>query len=339
METLANERALELNTILCGDAREVLSTLPAESIDCCVTSPPYYGLRDYGIERQIGREQTPEQYIENLAAVFAELYRVLKNGGTFWLNIGDTYWGGKGKSGESSFEYQANRYESGKSFNQPYSNTGKAGVIAPKQGKHFEIKHKDLIGVPWMLAFTLRKQGWYIRQEIIWHKPNPLPESVKDRCTKSHEIIFLLSKRQKYYFNHSAIMEKANYDGRKKLTSSGSSKYSQSKEVFKAQPIVAKEHNIWTMVDGVFMRRKRSVWTIPTKPLKEAHFAPFPEALIIDCVKAGCRENGVVIDPFMGSGTTAIVAKKLNRNYIGIELKPEYIEIAQRRIQKEVGLF
>lgn len=269
-----------------GDSLEVLKTFEDNSIDCCVTSPPYYALRNYGVNGQIGLEETPEKYIERLTAVFMEVYRVLKPNGTLWLNIGDSYNG----SGGNHKEGQKN-------------DTGFQGALGVRCGgkgaRVKGLKPKDLIGVPWMLAFSLRNAGWYLRQDIIWAKNSCMPESVKDRCTKSHEYIFLMSKSQKYYFDYESIQEEGISD----------SDY----------PV----------------RNKRDVWTINPKSNKEAHFATYPPELVSNCILAGCPESGIVLDPFMGSGTTGIVANKLGRHYVGIELNPEYVEMAERRIGLE----
>lgn len=297
---------IKLNTILCGDCLEVLRTLPSSSVDCCVTSPPYYALRDYGVDGQIGLEDTPEVYIAKLSDVFMEVYRVLKPEGTLWLNIGDSYNGNK-KGNTETIKYK---------------------VVAESNDFHKKLwkgaKQKDLIGIPWMLGFTLRSKGWYLRQDIIWEKGNPLPESVTDRCTKSHEYIFLMSKSLKYYFDHEAIQEKAKYPNDNRGSRGDSRR--------------GTEMNSVSGVTGE-MRNKRDVWCVNTKPCKEAHFATYPFELIKPCILAGCPENGIVLDPFMGSGTTAIVARSLNRNYIGVELNPEYIKIAQKRLEKHLGMF
>jgi len=296
-----------LNKILCGDALAVLRGFPSECVDCVVTSPPYYGLRDYGVAGQLGLEETPEAYIERLADVFDELRRVLRKDGTVWVNVGDSY--------------------AGKSPHQ----------TSPTRGG---LKRKDLIGIPWALAFELRRRGWYLRQAIIWHKPNPMPESVKDRCTKSHEYIFLLSKRPKYYFDYEAIQELAAYDGRQDTVFKGSDKYAGSGTGHQAQSFAANGHERWQKNENnEFVRNKRDVWTVPTRAETESHFAVFPQALIADCIKAGCKPGGVVLDMFMGSGTTAVVAKKLERNFAGIELNPEYVKIAERKLRRELGMW
>ncbi|MDR1459716.1 MAG: site-specific DNA-methyltransferase [Bacteroidales bacterium] len=353
---------MKLNYIYNTDCRVGLKKMPDNFIDCCVTSPPYYGLRDYGNEAQIGLEDTPEDYIERIVGVFMEIYRVLKPSGTLWLNIGDSYWGGKGYSGSSAGEYQYKRRKEGKSINPAASNFGGYGTIRPTDRKHQFIKRKDLIGIPWMLAFALRNAGWYLRQDIIWHKPNPMPESVKDRCTKSHEYIFLLTKSANYYFDYEAILESAAYDGRKDTAFKGSNKYSEEEATgLNVQTFASKGHERWpnkirgfaekdgqtgltpsrhgSGIPACPARNKRDVWSVCTKAEKESHFAVFPDTLIVDCIKAGCPENGIVLDPFMGSGTTAIVARKLNRNYIGFELNPEYVKISNRKIYNELGLF
>lgn len=339
---------MDIDKIYKGDSLEVLKTFEDNSIDCCVTSPPYYALRDYGVNGQIGLEETPEKYIERLTEVFMEVHRVLKPNGTLWLNIADSYNG----SGGNHKEGQKN-------------DTGFQGALGVRCGgkgaRVKGLKPKDLIGIPWMLAFSLRSAGWYLRQDIIWHKPNPMPESVTDRCTKSHEYIFLLSKSQKYYFDYEAIQEEATgYDGRKDTIMKGSKKYdTQIMPNQSVQSMARNGHERWKfkakncqydwqrptpmhlkgeigMVDEVYpVRNKRDVWSINVKPNKEAHFATYPPELVSNCIIAGCPEDGIVLDPFMGSGTTGIVANKLGRHYVGIELNPEYVEMAERRIGLE----
>ena len=310
--------SMELNKIHCGDAAEVLRSLPTESVNCIVTSPPYYALRDYGVTGQIGLEQSPEEYVDKLMEVFAECHRVLRSDGTLWLNIGDSYAGsnkGKGKKVRTGVQPDA-------------SNIG--DIITTFNIKGY--KNKDIIGIPWLLAFALRDSGWYLRQDIIWHKPNPMPESVEDRCTKAHEYIFLLSKSPKYYFDYRAIMEPANYDGRKKMVREGSKRLSLGEKACLGVQTICKGGERWKLTNGKYMRRKRDVWAVPTKPLKEAHFAAYPPDLIKPCILAGCPVGGVVLDPFMGAGTTALVARELGRHYIGIELNTEYIDIAEKRL-------
>jgi DNA modification methylase len=379
---------MDINKIYNCDCLKGLEKLPDNSVDCCVTSPPYYGLRDYGtaaweggnpdcahkvgrgtrkamtgkqktnqgsihssefipinnqcpicgavrIDKQIGLEETPELYIARLVGVFTEVYRVLKPSGTLWLNIGDSYWGGKGYSGSSAGRYQYERRKTGKSITREYSNIAGKGEIRPTDRKHEHIKAKDLIGIPWMLAFALRNAGWYLRQDIIWHKPNSMPESVKDRCTKAHEYIFLLSKSAHYYFDCEAILEpyteSLNRWAGNNLKASGKSEWGEA-----TGQSLYRDRNMRPNAEG---RNKRDVWSVCTKPEKESHFAVFPQSLIADCIKAGCPENGIVLDPFMGSGTTAVVARKLNRNYIGFELNPEYVKISNRKIYNQLGMF
>ena len=306
---------VELNRVYCGDALDVLKSLPIESVNCIVTSPPYYGLRNYGVGGQIGLEATPEEYIKRLTDVFTDCLRVLKKDGTFWLNIGDSYAGsGRGIGDVNKKGIQQKASYIGE-FCKAYRLAG--------------YKNKDLMGIPWALAFALRDAGWYLRQDIIWHKPNPMPESVRDRCTKAHEYVFLFSKSAKYNFNHSAMLEPAQYDGRKKLTHDGSAKYANNSA---GQNISKGGRERWQVQCGQYLRNKRSVWMVPTKGFKGAHFATFPPALIRTCIEAGCPAGGVVLDPFMGAGTTAVVAKELGRNYVGIELNGDYVRLAQERI-------
>ena len=381
------------------DCLEGLKTLPDNCVDCCVTSPPYYALRDYGtghweggdsncdhsaakiptrfdyqisdkqkssqgtnvpnhkkicpncgaiyVDGQIGLEETPEEYIHKLTEVFTEVFRVLKPEGTLWINIGDSYNGSGGNHKEGC-----------------KNDTGFQGNIGVKYGgkgaKVSGLKPKDLIGIPWMLAFSLRNAGWYLRQDIIWHKPNPMPESVTDRCTKSHEYIFLLSKSQRYYFDHEAIQEPATTqaDDNVKIKFGGN-KYGNNDDkhfqTYSGKEWVPKTKNC--MEDGqkpntihlrreqglpdeqYVVRNKRDVWSVNVKPDSVAHFATYPEELIRPCILAGCPKDGIVLDPFMGSGTTARVALKLDRNYIGFELNPQYCDIINkktREIQKEL---
>jgi len=300
--------------ILTGDVLEQLKTLPDESVNCVVTSPPYWGLRDYGQDGQLGLEQEPEEYISNMVDVFREVKRVLADDGTFWLNIGDSYSGsGKGPAGNL-----------GKTNNERHLEH-KTGGIVPKG-----TKPKDLVGIPWMLAFALRADGWYLRQDIIWSKPNPMPESVTDRCTKSHEYIFLLTKSRKYYYDNEAIKEPSVSNPKTAIKARfGGNKYGDSDDPKHA----TKSGNIWK---PTATRNKRDVWVIATQPFKGSHFAVMPEKVAETCVLAGCPEEGVVLDPFFGSGTVGVVALKHNRRYIGIELNPEYVEIAQARINSAI---
>ena len=335
---------IELNHIYTGDALNVLRTFPAESVNSVVTSPPYYGLRNYGIDGQIGMEDSPEAYINRLQDVFLQVFRVLKPAGTMWLVIGDSYAGSGRGIGDINKKGKQQKASYASDFTKPYRLNG--------------YKNKDLIGIPWALAFALRADGWYLRQDIIWHKPNAMPESVRDRCTKAHEYVFLFSKSAKYYFNHDAMLEPANYDGRKKMIHDGSAKYNNNAVGIITQGITKGGHKRWanqlrgyTSKDGITglseqhhgknittniipARNKRSVWTVPTRAFKGAHFATFPPDLIRICIEAGCPIGGVVLDPFMGAGTTAVVAKELGRNYVGIELNGEYVRIAQERLEE-----
>jgi len=323
-----------MNRILLGDSIDTLKTLSGRSADCCVTSPPYYGLRDYGADGQIGLEKTPEAYIQRLVEVFREVRRVLRDDGTLWVNIGDSY-AGSGKGGNPTCGKQATN-QGNQTIGTLYGKTAenldrckKANVTR----KTFEgIKAKDLIGIPWMLAFALRADGWHLRQDIIWHKPNAMPESVKDRCTKSHEHIFLLSKSSKYYFDGDSIKEPS--EGRTKGAAS-SFKRGDSKRGLSICPNspmpTHRPNRPPVFYDGEY-RNRRSVWTVAVKPYKGAHFATFPPGLVLPCILAGSREGGTVLDPFIGSGTTAVVAIKSQRRYIGCEINQGYVKIAERRI-------
>lgn len=303
-----------MNLIEFGDCRETMKRWAAQGIKAqtCVTSPPYYGLRDYGHEGQMGLEQTPEQYIAAMVEVFRCVRDVLADDGTLWLNIGDSYNNFRSTMGPGQAVH-------GRELRGKPSPESKARGV---QG----LKEKDLIGIPWMLAFALRADGWYLRQDIIWHKPNPMPESVRDRCTKAHEYVFLLSKAERYYFDHESIKEPA------KVSSEGirfgGSKYGDSDDPKHATKSgnVSKEYE---------KANKRSVWTITTKPYYGAHFAVFPEELVEPCILAGSRVGDVVLDPFMGSGTTAQVAQNLGRQYIGCELNPDYEQLQKKRTQQQ----
>lgn len=304
-----------------------LKGLPADSVDCCVTSPPYFGLRDYGIDGQIGLDKMPEDYIARLVCVFNEVYRVLKPEGTLWLNVGDSYAG-------SNKGWADSRKGHGMQPAASYASTHKAY-------KGGDCKPKDLIGIPWMLAFALRGEGWYLRQDIIWHKPNAMPESVTDRCAKSHEYIFLLTKSRCYYFDADAIKQPAKcrenrpagvvrnreYGYRSKSNLNPAAYMVSETPIFCERPLFADKIEPQ-------MVNKRSVWSVATKPSKVNHFAAFPDTLIIDCIKAGCPAGGVVLDPFMGSGTTAVAARDLGRNYVGFELNSDYIAICNDRLKK-----
>ena len=304
--------------ILQGDCIESLNKLEDQSINTCITSPPYWGLRDYnGEEKQLGLEDTPEEFVDNLVKVFKEVKRVLRDDGTVWLNLGDSYAGNNSRA----------------------SNNGRAGYGTEREGVFTKtgigLKTKDLVGIPWRVALALQQDGWYLRQDIIWHKPNPMPESVKDRCTKAHEYIFLLSKSPKYYFDNEVIKEDSIYAPNKTHEKERAKGYYKGKW---SNPEKGSRH------DGSFKairdkKNKRSVWKVPTKGYKEAHFATYPTALIEPCVLAGCPKDGVVLDPFAGSGTTGIVAANHGRNSVLLELNKEYIEIAEKRINDAVGMF
>lgn len=308
-----------MNKTLCGDALEQLKTLADESVNMCVTSPPYYGLRDYGESRQIGIEQTPDEYVERLVKVFDEVKRVLAKDGTLWLNIGDSYAG----SGKGPMTISQN----GK--NKDVFNMDNRIYEVPK--KWDGIKPKDLIGIPWMLAFALRSRGWYLRSDIIWHKRNCLPESTKDRPTKCYEHIFLLAKSRNYYFDYKSIQEplKQVSKDRYKRGRSANGKY-----VGKQGISNEKENSL--DFDQQF-RRKRDVWEVSTNTYRmDEHFAMFPEKLIEPCILAGSTVGGVVLDPFFGSGTTGAVAKRYGREFIGIDLNARYLEKALERIDKVI---
>ena len=272
--------------IIYGDCREKLKELGPESVQMCVTSPPYWGLRDYGHDDQLGLEETPEEYTANLVEVFSQVKRVLKDDGTLWLNLGDSY------------------------------NTT-----------------KNLVGIPWRVAFALQQDGWYLRQDIIWHKPNPMPESVTDRCTKSHEYIFLLSKSEKYFYDADAIRETLAESSIKRLNQDIDKQVGSTR----AHGGQKSNGNMKTFGDVEKGSNKRSVWTVATKPYSEAHFAVFPEKLIEPCIQAGSKVGDVVLDPFFGSGTTGEVAERFGRNYIGIELNEDYKSLQQKRCA-QIGL-
>lgn len=319
-----------VNHIYISECLSGLKELPDNSINCCVTSPPYYGLRDYGNEKQIGLEKTPEEYIQKLVDVFHEVYRVFQPDGTLWVNIGDSYAGSM--KGAAQYPDNAMNYKQGTNR----GTLGKATLVKQCTG----CKPKDLIGIPWMLAFALRADGWYLRQDIIWNKPNPMPESVTDRCTKSHEYIFLLSKSRKYYFDSESIQQAASQSVKNRLgkvENVGYKAFASANTLDESNPMFRK--NTTREYQYADKANKRSVWSVPTAAYKDAHFAVFPETLIVDCIKAGCPQEGIVLDPFMGSGTTAIVARKLNRNFVGFELNPDYVHLAEKRIVKELGIF
>jgi len=278
-----------------------------------VTSPPYYGLRDYGCAGQIGLEGTPNEYVEKLVAVFTEVKRVLKEDGVLWLNLGDSYASNTKGSGGPSSKQDSN---AGSRYNPRKFNHG--------------VKEKDLMGIPWKVAFALQADGWYLRQDIIWNKPNPMPESVTDRCTKSHEYIFLLSKSARYYYDAEAIREPVKDTSGKNMRAP---KLGEHRKDGNYDTVTAKTY---AEIKGA---NRRSVWTITTKPYKEAHFATFPEEIPRTCILAGSKKGDTILDPFSGAGTTGVVAEKLNRKYIGIELNPQYTKMADDRIYNVQPLF
>jgi DNA modification methylase len=369
-----------MHTIIQGDCIEGMKQIPDASVHCVVTSPPYYGLRDYGtatweggdaecnhveikntsakstlnnnkdgvmygktsdmytrqykdvcakcnatrIDQQIGLEESPEAYVARLVDVFREVRRILRDDGTVWLNLGDSYNGNSvNRSGQHG--YKAGGY--GEAKNRPNANRNKRFST----GGHDNLKPKDLIGIPWRVAFALQADGWYLRQDIIWHKPNPMPESVTDRCTKSHEYIFLLSKSARYYFDHEAIKEPSKYEWNSaKSFSPGGARATNGLHSAQGSQWNGTKTHTDEYKTG---RNKRSVWTVATRNYKGAHFATFPTTLIEPCVLAGCPVGGTVFDPFTGSGTTAFVALSHNRHFVGTELNPEYIGLAEERIQ------
>lgn len=345
--------------ILTGDCRDILRSLPDQSAHCCVTSPPYFGLRDYGMTGQIGLELTPEEFVTELVDVFREVRRVLRDDATLWLNLGDSY-AGSGRGGnptadtstlqgslasQEASKIKRGRDEIGSTARQAavtqrgsrlpaglHENARLSGSIGrawvpPPLG----LKQKDLIGTPWMVAFALRADGWYLRQDIIWSKPNPMPESVQDRCTKSHEYIFLLSKSSRYYYDDEAIRE----------ADAGADHPRNVLDQPEPSGGLASPHAGIRRANGRNGegRNKRSVWNVPTSPFTQAHFATFPPALIEPCILAGCPVGGTVLDPFGGAGTTGLVADRLQRSSVLIELNPEYAAMAARRIHDDSPLF
>ena len=302
MQTYYKDKFVEMyNT----DCMQILKELPSESVQMCVTSPPYYNLRDYNIDGQIGLEETPKEYVEKLVQVFNEVKRVLKNNGLLWLNLGDSYARQSGKEKAQGF-----------SDNNPYDCTESH---KPPDG----MKPKDLMGIPWMVAFALRNDGWYLRQDIIWSKPNPMPESVQDRCTKSHEYIFLLSKSKSYFYDNDAVKEPALYTER----------WGTHTKIYDEKQKDGLDSN------NSEFKNKRSVWNINTQSYKEAHFATFPIEIPEICIRAGSKEGDIVLDPFNGAGTTGVACIKWKRCYIGIELNPEYAGISKKRFVESVDRY
>jgi DNA modification methylase len=308
-----------MDSIVFGDCRDILRQWATDGVKAqtCVTSPPYYGLRDYGHDGQIGLEQTPDEYVKAMVEVFDCVWDVLEDDGTLWLNLGDSYYNyrpGKGQAMNKQTVSKTNQ-------DLPTTNARRGNKLAG-------LKEKDLIGIPWRVAFALQDAGWYLRQDIIWHKPNPMPESVKDRCTKAHEYIFLFSKKPKYYFDNEAIKEPV------KAVSIARAKSSWSPTKLNIGLDGAKNESFETMGTRWVKEKanKRDVWVVPTKSYKGAHFATFPPTLIEPCILAGSRVNDIVLDPFMGSGTTAMVAKQHGRRYIGCELNEDYRELQDKRL-------
>ena len=356
----------KVNTILQGDVIERLKDIEDNTIQCVVTSPPYWGLRDYGTatwiggdedcshkreskksektitghknfeemngvgdaiyktkchrcgatreDDQLGLEETPEEYVENMVKVFREVKRTLKDDGTLWLNLGDSY---------NTTQAGNKTWGDGVGSNKQYAK----GIIPKKRNKTLGLKPKDLVGIPWRVAFALQQDGWYLRQDIIWHKPNPMPESVTDRCTKSHEYIFLLTKSANYYYDAESIKEKT-------LTNDNTNR---DRDKTRLNNTPGRTRMAGLKTNNYEKRNKRSVWKINTKPYKDAHFAVFPEKLPKLCIQAGSKKGDIVLDPFFGSGTTGFVAQRLYRKWLGIELNPEYIKIANKRfVQQEL---
>jgi len=299
--------------VLNMDVLEGLRTLPDNSVNCCVTSPPYWGLRDYGHQGQIGLEDTPQEYVTRMVEVFREVRRVLREDGTCWVNLGDSY------AANRTYQVTPTKW---KALSQ-----GQSASVPPG------LKPKDLVGIPWRVAFALQADGWWLRQDIIWHKPNPMPESVTDRCTKAHEYIFLMTKNSKYYYDNDSIKEKSVTTVNRKTLPTDEYKAGKTpNEVTGKMTNRGGKSLAYAYPNGIPFRNKRSVWTVTTKPFKGAHFAVMPQDLVEPCVKAGCPEGGVVLDPFAGSGTTLVVASKLNRSAIGIELNPDYVSIIEERL-------
>ena len=320
------------NQILCGDAVEILRTLPPESVNCCVTSPPYYGLRDYGKDGQIGLEQTPAEYIARLVEVFREVKRVLRDDGTIWVVIADSYAGsGKGAMSKERLREVKNK--------QSYKfSTDDPATKIPKTWD--KIKPKDMIGIPWSLAFALRDDGWYLRSTVIWQKPNALPESCRDRPTRSYEYVFLLSKSYHYYYDQEAVKEPVAEGtiARMKRGVSGNHKYSEAAPGQTPQTFNRPRPNrTGIYVSLAKTRNLRDVWTVSTKAYHGAHFAVFPVELVEPCILAGCPTGGVVLDPFFGSGTTGVAAASLGRRFIGIDLNPDFCKLAEERLKGVVA--
>ncbi|MBP6749593.1 MAG: site-specific DNA-methyltransferase [Xanthomonadaceae bacterium] len=306
--------------IINADCRDALRQMPAGSVHCCVTSPPYFGLRDYGHAGQIGLEPTPDEFVAAMVEVFREVRRVLRDDGTLWLNLGDSY--------AANRSYQVQQTKGGPKHGPAQAVSGRG-----QRADDYGLKPKDLIGIPWRVAFALQADGWFLRQDIIWSKPNPMPESVQDRCTKAHEYLFLLSKSSRYHFDAEAIQEAAlRPEGAGNKTHKGATAYADGDEKMRTKVGL-------TEIGARETRNKRSVWTVPTQPFADAHFATFPPALIEPCILAGCPAGGTVLDPFGGAGTTGLVADRHGRDAILIELNPEYAAMAGARISNDSPLF
>jgi DNA modification methylase len=311
--------------LLEGDCRELLPRLPAASVHCVVTSPPYWSLRDYGVAGQLGLEPTPEAYVTAMVGVFREVRRVLRDDGTLWLNMGDSY-----ASGDALGRNDADRNFTGGGGNHAGSgNPGRQGIFV----RRTSLKLKDLVGMPWRLAFALQADGWFLRADIIWAKPNPMPESVTDRPTKAHEYVFLISKSARYFFDADAVREPAEYGRRSAFRSTGyENRRSFTNSRGESAPVTVGGN------DPDAGRNLRSVWTLATEPTPEAHFATFPTALASRCILAGSRMGDTVLDPFAGTGTVGAVAEQLGRHSVLIELSPAYVRLADRRTA-QLGLF
>ena len=335
-------------TILTGDALQTLTTLPDESVHCCVTSPPYWGLRDYGVAGQLGLERTPEDYVSAMVAVFREVRRMLRQDGTCWVNLGDAYAHNGACGGGSPVDNATDA-------RGPRPTRFRDGDRKIQEAMRYRVppglKPKDLVGIPWRVAFALQADGWWLRQDIIWHKPNPMPESVTDRCTKAHEYLFLLSKSARYWYDGEAIAEPAQIrDDERPFSERDSGDHGQG-----GRSYAPRSYNGSSFTKGKTAlngeranvgqgprtdkatRNRRSVWTIPTAPYPEAHFATYPADLVKPCILAGCPPGGTVLDPFAGSGTTGMVALELGRKAILIELNPDYVELIRKRCNVTPG--
>lgn len=340
---MGREGAVPVNEILVGDALAKLRELPDGCVHCVVTSPPYWGLRDYGVAGQLGLEATPQEYVDRMVVVFREVRRVLRADGTLWLNMGDSYAGsGKGRQ-------DGGRHHINPSHKQASNRGSVHGVIANLHGRQEcgGIKPKDLVGMPWRLAFALQADGWWLRSDIIWSKSNPMPESVSDRPTKAHEYVFLMAKCGRYHFDAEAVKERAagTANPRNSGWASGPGKHTtiahaKAKLSIGDNPKDRRKYNgsYDSAIRAIVTDRNiRSVWTFASQAFPEAHFATFPEKLVEPCILAGCPGGGLVLDPFMGSGTVALVALKAGRRFIGIELNPDYAAMARRRIAPELA--